>query len=773
MKSWQGSDGSMLNKYIDRLEQLIGIYRETELAQFEAPGGAKADFDDRIWYHIDPNNGRRTRYLCGSHGRKGRGNAGNDASDVLSYPYNHLIKIWIITTANTSFSASQKKSRAEIARKLLTLMDGHLYAQSEATIRSLSLGEKAADRLRPFLAFCAEKGIMRALSYKEIENRNRTSHAHLDAVAEKLPSIDAVIALGSIFSSVFEHVDANGYVSHGEEVKMHDALVLTFALLSLASPNRMSAEIPVLPKQRLGSYSESEGEPVYYLDWIGSKGYGHNRNHLLAALAEPLTKAVNFFYEACEPGRILCRFYENPDQSLEMLLGGFEVGPELKKNLSLSEKPNLFTLGYALGFYAVAGFVPVLHKGADPAHFNNMQKGKLFFEKPIYSLASQDRLSLSTVGKTKFSALPYLFGYTELPKIFGDEEALTIAEIQKRWITFYRKSILPEFPLAYSTGESNIKLKDAMFCFLGSSFYRGLAGNGGRLLQRSKYAVVPLASLGPSVISRLTPHSVVKETIFQNYGFSAELGLLPHSLRHFSNTLADLSRIPVEIITAWSGRKNPEQTHTYVHSGHEEKAGRVSAIINPPDVDKKLIRTISNTRLIEVTNLPASLTSTGLCTQNLNVTPCNYLNDFVSQCFMCPETCHVGGDEKAIEFFEKDLSFQSKRLDSVTSDTRLSTSTAMKAWYIVHFRNVHILSALIGLMKESPIGTIIQYSNTKCEFRLTDLETMALTRVAPELPKPEDRLAAVIESRVARPTADANPQLRSLLTSFGLSGEEM
>jgi len=79
-----------------------------------------------------------------------------------------------------------------------------------------------------------------------------------------------------------------------------------------------------------------------------------------------------------------------------------------------------------------------------------------------------------------------------------------------------------------------------------------------------------------------------------------------------SNTLADLSSIPVEIITAWSGRKSSEQTHTYIHTTHDEKASRVSAILNPPDIDRRDIRVVSQDQLTQTTNLPASVTSTGL-----------------------------------------------------------------------------------------------------------------------------------------------------------------
>jgi len=150
-----------------------------------------------------------------------------------------------------------------------------------------------------------------------------------------------------------------------------------------------------------------------------------------------------------------------------------------------------------------------------------------------------------------------------MPKVFSDKSVVSVEEVQEWWIAFYRTSILPEFPLSFSSGESSIKLKDAMFCFLGSWLYGApeSVGSGGKVFQKTNYAVVPLASLGASVLTRLVGQGRYTTSIFQDYGFSSELILRPHSLRHLSNTLADLSSIPVEIITAWSGRKNPEQTH--------------------------------------------------------------------------------------------------------------------------------------------------------------------------------------------------------------------
>ncbi|WP_080943050.1 hypothetical protein [Pseudomonas fluorescens] len=762
----------MINKYLDRLESLICLYRESEFIQFEGPDGEKADFDDLIWHHIDPNSGRNNRFLCGIHGKKGR-YSGNLSSDALPYPYSYLIKIWVVETTNTNLSVSEKKARTSAARKMLSRMDGDLYVQSESSVRSLCLGSRTVDRLRPFFEFCADKGLMRKIDLQGVEDRDRTGHASYDKKLEKLPDISAVVALGNIFSTVFEHVDEKGTVLPGKDVIIHDAMVLTFTLLSLASPNRTSAEIPVLPKQVLQSHSEGDGEPVYYLNWIGSKGYKNNRNHVLSALAESINKAVNYFFNACEPARILCRFYEKPSGNWRRLLGGFEIETELKKNLSQTQQPNLFTLGYALGFYGVDDCVPVLKKGADLTSTHANHRGRFFENKPIFSLLPDDQLSVSSSKKTKLSALPYLFGYTQLPELFVDKDVVTVEEVQNWWVSFYRKEILPEFPLSFSNGESSIKLKNAMFCFLGGWFYGDSKnqGGGGKTLQKTNYAVVPLASLGNSILTRLCPHGG-EDSLFVDYGYSSEIRLTPNQLRHLTNTLADLSNIPVEIITAWSGRKSSEQTHTYIHTSDDVKASRVSAIVNPPKFDKSSIRTYSKEQLATVTNLPASITSTGLCSQNLHVDPCNYLNDFISQCFLCPEACYIAGDESAIELFEKDLGFQNARLESVAGDIRLSASSAMKKWYVIHSRNVHVLSMLIDLMRDCSAGTTIRYSNRNSEFNLIDLNTMIIKKVACALPDLEARLKGLIEDKVTSATTDTNPQLRSLLTSFGLSNKE-
>lgn len=772
----------MLNKYLNRLESLLSRYRGHELVQFEGPTGERARFDDPLWHHIDPNTGRRTRFLCGRHQIKGKGSAGDKPESALRYPYSHLVKVWIIETSNEPVSANERQGRVSCARKLLSAINGELYEQTdEAVAQIFDETPSRIGHVNLFLAFCADNGLIRPMRLKSADERDRTGHAQFDAAVEKLPTIESVLALGDIFAGVFEPVSATGLVRRGKQVNLRDAWAATYGLLGLASPNRLSAEVPVLPKQRLKTYAERGGKPVYYLDWKGSKGFKDNRNHVLASLADYVEKAINFFFVACEPARILCRFYENPSQPLKALLGDFKMARERQKYLRFDEVPNLFVVGYALGFYGVDDCVPVLLPGTDPSAFkpNNPRMAKCFANKPIHALTKDDQLSTSKQARTGFSSIPRLFGYNSLQntsaQVFVSESQITasVGEVQDRWIRFFKKSLLPEFPYSYSTGEAKIRLADAHFCFQGNWFFktRNNAGSGGKPLQQSPYAIVPARSMGHGAFQRLCGSGQASPPIFADYGYPAEMSLAPHSLRHFGNTLADQSEIPREIITAWSGRVDPEQTHTYIHSSHEDRSDRVRAVIGRPENDKREIRVVTQEALAQTTNLPASISSTGICTQDLNTTPCGYLNDFVSQCFMCPEACHVAGDMKAVEFFEKDHAAQTARLELVSKDPRLPSSLGMQKWFVIHSRNTHVLSYLIDLMKTLKAGLVIRYSPKTFEFHLTDTNTRETRKLQCAIPDFESALGGLIAEQTADPTPRANPPLRSLLSSFGLTEE--
>lgn len=772
----------MPNKYLDRLDRLIASYQTQELQQFRNPNGEPAHWDDEIWYHICPNTRFETRFLAVKHNVRGSGTAGCRPEYKLRQPYDGLIKIWIIETTNVPISTNERQARVSSARKLLTHMTGDLYRQTANDVTALFGTGGSLDRLKPFLVFCAQNGLMPSIEAKSQDNRDRTGHAAFDTRKEKLPDLDAVLLLASLHKEIFRPVSQRGLAAPGAKIPVMDAVATTFGLLGLASPNRLGAEVTILAKQRLQQYSEGGGEPVHYLDWSGSKGFRDNRNHILSVLADEVERSVNFFFNECEPARILCRFNENPQQHLGNLLGGFEISPDRVRHLRLDEPPdNQFVLGYALGFYPHDAQVSVVLPGMEPpddlAH-NIPQYRKYFTKKPIHLLRNIDRLACSSSQAAAISSIPYLFGYQNL--LVGSAEALgldkqpliTVAELQKRWINYFTTKLIPTFPYSYSTGEGKIRLADALFCIHGPSMFQtnGNLGSGGKPLAKALYSIASLETVGIKAAQLLGRSAQFCKNVFEKRGYR-DIRILPHSLRHLGNTLAELSEIPREITTAWSGRCDPEQTDTYLHDKHEEQSRRVRLVMNPSELDRREIRVVGQEVIARTTNLPASIMSTGVCTQELHLDPCDYLNDFVSQCFMCPSACHISGDAKAIEFFEKDYQVQVARLAQVKSDPRLRISLAMKKWFVIHSKNTHVLACLVDFMKTLARGAVIRYSPKASEFHITDAGSSKTQRLACLIPDFESELAGLLAHQGAEAESDMNPALRSLLSAFGLSDE--
>ncbi|MDN7631398.1 hypothetical protein [Burkholderia cenocepacia] len=772
----------MPNKYLDRLTDLIESYQTQEFLQFRGPTGAQARWDDYLWHHICPTTGFKTRFLAGKHNVRGCGCAGEGEHLKLRPPYDGLVKVWIVQASNAPISPDERQARVSTARKLLTHMAGDLYVQTAETVTALVDGVRSVDRIKPFLDFCANNGLMPTIHVRSTDVRDRTGHGTFDRRKEKLPDLDNVLLLGALHREIFQSVNQSGMVASGATISMMEAIATTFGLLGLASPNRLAAEVPVLAKQRLKKYSEGGREPVHYLDWPGSKGYSDNRNHILAVVADEVERAVNFFFNECEPARALCRFYEDPRLNLGELLEGSVEWKNRVQHLRLDKPPpNLFVLGYALGFYPENACVPVFQRGIevsnDVAHNGPKYRG-YFAEKPVHALENDDLLSCSTSDRVKISSIPYLFGYAALVGEsitalgLDEKDLITVSELQERWINYFKKELIPTFPISFSTGEGNIRLADALFCIHGPLMYRSRneRGSGGKALAKAFYSVSPLHTIGLKATYLLSSNSKKTKSLFEIHGH-AGVRLLPHSLRHLGNTLAELSEIPREVITAWSGRTDPEQTETYLHNKHDEQSRRIRAVMNPTEHDKRAIRVVAQESIAKATNLPASITSAGICTQELHLDPCDYLNDFVSQCFMCSAACHIAGDTSAIELFEKDKRVQLARLTQVRLDQRLSNSLAMQKWFVIHSRNTHVLACLIDLMKTLLPGSVIRYSPKSSEFHITDAGAKA-TRIATCLiPNFDVELRELLEQHSVGERPNTNPALHSLLSSFDLTDE--
>lgn len=756
----------MLNGYLKNVEELIKRYSDMDIPQFEGPNRQAATWEDLVWYFIDPSSGRRIRILCTIFtGKKIIRDSGLAENMALPKPYNRLFKIYVLFLCNKNIAQAEVKARALGARHVLTSVTCTLNDIPTEIWRKTHYSNS-------FWSFCKEHkligGKIRPLSAREMR-RDRTADYYIDGRKRKLPEESVIQALGQIFLKTFQDVDENGRLNPGGSIDISNALTCSFAVLSLASPNRAAAEIPVLHKQQLKSLSESGGEPVYYLDWQGSKGYRSNKKHVLSALAKHVSKAINFFYYFCEPNRILARYYTDRNQAWDEILDDFEIEEERLKKLSMDCRPNLFTLGYALGFYGLDETVPVVKdlEGLESASKFDC-KASFMSEKPIYSISGKDVLYILHAR----SALQILFfGGSSIRRPKDLPSILAGKELEDWWINYFKTELFPSFPLGFTASETNALVPELLFALRPREISRKVTGT--RKYGVSLYTITSPATLAQHARSRLNyrPDMAGRKSIFYEHGYG-EMSINPHQLRHYANTIAYMSDISVEFIAAWSGRVDVNQTHEYIHVSEEEKSERIKSIIRFQTEEKNDIRIIAKDELADVTNLPASVTSSGICTQELNVTPCDYLNDFTAQCFMCPSVCHVAGDKRATEFLEKDCAVQEKRLNQVKSDPRIHNSQALRNWYGIHTRNTAILGTLVELMKKYPIGTVIRYAEQTNEFKMTDLATKWVETIKLSLPSPEKEIKQLANATSTQSNKEQeNIGLINLLSSFGLTGE--
>lgn len=760
-----------LNKYLDRTDKLIRRYKDLfPFYQFQNLEGNPASFDDLIWFYVNPDSGRRSRVATGRHGIKGGGKAGSDPIYALPYPYGELIKIFVIESFNSAVGVNVKLFRVSLARKLLSKMNGHLFQQNQRTIIE-HIGDKKISQIMPFIHFCQNNAIIPKINFnfRDKDIRDRTGAYENESKSNKMADEEVIKAIGAIYTKTI-----NSLISGRREPGyLRDAVASFVALLCLASPNRAAAEVFLLAHQEVKSYSELDKPNVYYLDWPGSKGFGDNRNHILRALAPQVKKGMEYFSNEFQPGRIIASYYNNPNQTLRALLGDFPVDTERVKHLDIDSKPNLFQLGYALGFYAVDHMVRVYLEPTSTT--KSLSRAALpWRRKPVSAIQGNDLLSSSP-----FKGSPdgiHALIKTPLTSAFKRfkvrmDGLITVEEIENIVLEF-QKAYFPTFPLGFSTGDrATIQMDAALFCVLGSQYYdeARLSKRGGQPRGTSPYIIQQ-----PSTLARCAAGDLGKKgSLFLSHGFPSGYYLNFHQLRHYTNTIADRSGIPNEIITAWSGRKSRDQTHEYIHTSHSEKASRVKSVRSIVDesAPDTSIRWISRDSISTELNLPASATSTGVCTQNLISNPCDFLNDFAVSCFLCPNSCHIAGDKKAIEFLKKDYNFQMKRLNTIEGDPRLAVSKSMKSWFAVHSRNTLILDQLIELMESMPVGAVVSFNDTIKQFNILDIKTRAISHVSAKIDSYEDRLDKKLNNIRKEDShhSKANSDLGNVLVSFGLS----
>jgi hypothetical protein len=764
------------------MQNLEALIRENERVippnVYGPDGITGAQWGDYLWYFKDRKTGYQSAYpfTMAIPGQKGCGKGRFHSEDALPSQYLILLQIYFLDEViHSNISDKERKQRILGAR-----------AAATASLPSGSLNDLTPDQwvltLRKSLGFweyCKKVRLISGNSKPKLgSNRDRSGSLAFVKKASKSAETSTILAIGHIFNEVFKDVETDGRIKDGGKVDFVDALSISMAVIGLASPSRLQAEYPLLQLQKLQVHRPKNGLPIHYLHWPGSKGYSDNNSHIFSVLAPHVEKIVNFFARELEPDRRYVKYLKKPSISWSELLEGFDIDKKRKLNLNFKKKPNLYSVAYALGFYPVDMTVEVirdpkllsvrnegggrykivyLRDEVDTTKFSTdrianskIKISYFYYSKHIAQLDLSE--SILTLGcSRKSSPLSAICGFEpQNRRRFLDRHQLdiieTTAKVAEVIVADLKKSI-PKFPES-GADSGHYKLVDlefSLFCC------RELRLEVVATRQCPNFSIAPLHRISSSALNPLidgTPLPVSGRTyktrnIFEAHGFP-RFHLKPHSLRHFSNTLLEQSEIPLEVIAAFSGRKSVKQTLEYVHTSEEDKSERLISILELNE--EKNVRIVSRDDLENIGGYPASITETGVCIQELNVTPCDYLNDFLSGCFGCQSSCYTCGDEKAIDLLEKDVLFQNKRIDVLKAENKHTFSNAARDWLVRHTRSVASMEQLIYVLKTFDSGRLVRLSSDQSTAYITNTKTGELQEYKVALPADKDIVESLMSS---------------------------
>ncbi|PLC59380.1 tyrosine-type recombinase/integrase [Photobacterium carnosum] len=755
----------MINIYKENLDNHLKEVMNNDLTNIYNKDNKRASWDDNIWIYVYEDGTKQNIYFLNPLLIKNPIRTKNyTKNEVLD---NNKKKVAMAFTLHIISTFKNKESIRHIliSGRYFHILIDELHLLNQDILNKIYSSKDDMRKLKDgseFFYWCQDNGFIRkSLIKPKIKDVNaRYADEREERKKSKLPDERALSALGGIFNQLIPR-KTDDITPIYEGLRYH--YVIGMSALAISSPNRVSAEQLTLRTQDLSKYTDVQlkdnqkiEKTVYWMEWQGSKNYKDNRNHILKSMKDPIERTLNFFNKICESTRVLCRFYENPTSPLHKLLGNFNS--ELISKFNLNIPVNIFQLGYILGFYK---------NQEQMIRLDSKPKEKTY--KHISELKNSDKL------RYRRDNLNTLIGcvsskYNVMFDILGKNS--TVEEFQKRWIQ-HIYIINPLFP--YDRISSNkIKLSESLFCFNGAQLDLGCNQYP---FQKSFYSIAKLSSLS-TLFSRSLKKwtSNIKrgknKTIFEHFGLGSDLYITPHQFRHWLNTKASESGIPIDIISMWSGRKNSNQTYEYIHIPDEDRISQIAFINTNEDINKKEIKLISFEEYKKATNNDsASITATGICTQNLITSPCIYLNDFVSHCTLCVYSCHVKGDSNALDILKKDYQIQKIRLYKVSKNPQIRNFKNLQEWFKIHFYNTKMLKKLIEIMtdKELKDGSLIRFIKNSNEFKISNSTTKKVNSLTVNIINVDKALNLIISNLKNNDKQEDSKELSLLLAKFKLN----
>jgi hypothetical protein len=767
---------SIINRYADNQRAYVTKKQAQPLIGFTNVQGEPASWNDIAVTFTDSDNKHINIMLCNLNKKNSSVGTRFTDDDRLKPEIHKLLFAYALDVLKENISPNNKKEKIARARYFLCYLDKNVAMATLDEIQHAIDSMKYIQSLPLFINWLHQHQMLAKSCQPYINTtvnstRSKSGNDALDAEQNKLPSEKALLALGAIFYDVIplyqgdnnKNKNIDAWQPLLPSVQVHkDSFTCTMVALGMASPNRIGAEQVLLTPQRIQSHAqvvEGQEKTVHYLNWRGSKGWKDNQNHINAEMVESLDKALHYTILATEPTRALARFYRKPARPLKEVLGEFKPSDENLALIkpSMNKSTNLLHLSLLLGFFDDSDkYVRVT-----PTTKGTIRVGKdsTKFIKPIAQLKAFDTLTFK--GGCPYANLLTGCNPTTLAQYnsyTGGKKELTVAEFQN----FIIEKNQGQLKGYNNTQSKYVDFDNALFAYTQKQL-------GGKV--KNPFLLVPISSLSGLFYSDLTKVTKTRPTIFERHGFSSSFLLKPHQLRHWQNDYLAKKGLSHLLITMLSGRKSVEQTLTYIHTTDAQNASVIADIFYHEKTEEVVQESVSK-RLqskeqydAATDNLiPTFVHETGFCVQNLTLSPCTYMTEFMTQCSLCPSSCHIAHDSEAIELLKKDLQVQTHNLEQVQGAINFTTSAGMQEWYETHYKNTSMMKNLVDVLSDKSIkeGCIVRFLTRSNIIRITDLETKTVTEQKLSLPNTKEALQAAIEAK----TKPANDSAKNNFLGF-------
>lgn len=767
-----------LNRYIANQRAYVTEKKKQPLTGFNNQEGEQATWDD-IAITFTNSQSAKVHFLFNNQNQP-FANKGSTFTqdDRLEAETHHLLFAYTLDVLKEKIINHNKRDKVTTAKKFLSALNENVASTSLDEIQGAIDSMKYIALIPSFFDWLHQHKMLPAsctpsINIKLNSIRAKSGDDALQAEQSKLPDEKALLALGAIFKDVIppyvnkdDKSDISTWQVLTHATQHHrDSFTCTMAALAMASPNRVAAEQVLLTKQRLQSHTEEvngKDKTVYYLNWRGSKGFDDYQNHINAEMAESLDRALHYTAITTEPARALARFYKKPSLALKDVLGDFQPSTENMTALkpTMNNPTNLIHLGLLLGFFDGTDKcvrVTADTKGAIAISITK-QHSKLI--KPIVELSTFDKLVFKNQCPYTLSLInSLLVKEKQREKFTAGKTELTVAEFQNHYIAINQDNISGH----NKTGSKLVDYENALFVYTDKQLNHQ-AG--------SHFILKPIASLGILFAGdcKRNKGSTAK-SIFERHGFASNFSVTPHQFRHWQNNYLAKKGLPHLLITMLSGRKSTEQTLTYIHTTNAQNASVICDILYHEEVEEVIQEKVgkrlqSMEQYNDATdNLSVTFVhETGFCVQNLTLSPCTYMTEFETQCTLCPSSCHIAHDSKAIELLKKDLLVQTRNLEQVQGAINFATSDGKQKWYKTHYKNTSMMKNLVEVLSDKSIkeGCIVRFLTRSNVMRITDLDTKTVTERKLSLPNAKEALQAAIEAK----TKPANDSAKNNFLGF-------